>query len=147
MSSVSWNTLYPFLNDFVYEPFTGNPGTETLCIPSATGDMCIPNFDMVFITSENEPTSFLGTLGMFLIEPVVQGFYNLGTITSQIASLVFTPNFNTTQSFVSFCGSPTNATTGPSSTHQAIQDNGWFLSNVTAFTFNGNSYYNSSSAL
>jgi len=77
---------------------------------------------------------------------VVQSFYNQGTIPSQTASLVFTPNFNTSQSFVSFGGTPTNATTGPSTTHQAFQNNGWFLSNVTGFTVDGKSYYSSSNA-
>jgi hypothetical protein len=101
---------------------------------------------MVFITSENNGTDYLDWLGIFLLQPVVQSFYNQGTIPSQTASLVFTPNFNTSQSFVSFGGTPTDAVTGPSTTHQAFQNNGWFLSNVTGFTFGGNSYYNSSSA-
>jgi len=100
---------------------------------------------MVFITSENDGLGDLNWLGIFLLEPVVQGFYNQGTISSQTASLVFTPNFNTTQSFVSFGGTPTNATTGPSTIHQAFQENGWFLSNGQDFAFGGNSYYNSSS--
>jgi hypothetical protein len=55
------------------------------------------------------------------------------------ASLVF-DLYN--PSYVSFGGTPANVTTGPSSTHQAIQNNGWFL-NMTDFTFDGNSYYNS----
>jgi len=100
---------------------------------------------MVFITSENNGSDYLDWLGIFLLEPVVQGFYNQGTISSQIASLVFTPNSSPSQSFVSFGGTPTNATTGPSTTHQAFQENGWFLSNVTGFTFDGNNYYSSSS--
>jgi len=50
------------------------------------------DFEMVFITSENNGSDYLDWLGIFLLEPVVQGFYNQGTISSQTASLVFTPN-------------------------------------------------------
>ena len=98
---------------------------------------------MVFITSENNGIDWLG---IFLLEPVVKGFYNQGTISSQTASLVFTPNDDPTESLVSFGYTPTTATTGPSTTHQAFKDNGWFLSNVTGFQFGGKSYYTSSSA-
>jgi hypothetical protein len=97
---------------------------------------------MAFISSENSPSSLLDLLGIFLLQPVVQNFYNQGTISSQTASLVLTPNFNTSQSFVSFGGTPTDAVTGPSTTHQAFQNNGWCLSNVTGFTFGGKSFYN-----
>jgi hypothetical protein len=100
---------------------------------------------MVFITSENNNNS-LESLGIFSLEPVVKGFYKQGTISSQTASLVFTPNSNTTQSFVSFGGTPANSITGTSTNHQAFQNNGWFLSNVTGFKVDGKSYYSSSNA-
>ena len=82
-------------------------------------------------------------IGKFGLLPVVLGLFQQGMITNKIASLVFTPNFNNEQSFVSFGGTPTNATTGPSFTHQAYEYGcEWFLSNVENFEFGGNSYYN-----
>jgi hypothetical protein len=71
--------------------FTGIQGTETLCIPFGGSYECIPDFEMVFITSANSIDDY-PLLGIFSLEPVVKGFYNQGTISSQTASLVFTPN-------------------------------------------------------
>jgi len=60
-SSVSW--------DFMGETsLAGIQGTETLCIETAGINECITDFQMVFITNENQKIDWLG---IFLLEPVV----------------------------------------------------------------------------
>jgi hypothetical protein len=46
----------------------GIQGTETLCIETAGINECITDFEMVFITNENQKIDWLG---IFLLEPVV----------------------------------------------------------------------------
>ena len=58
----------------------GPQGTETLCIPTDGIYECITDFDMVFITSEDNGLNAFDLLGFFLLQPVAQNFYNQGTI-------------------------------------------------------------------